>query len=456
MEQSFDVIILGGGPGGTASARTLAEAGKKVALVEDTHLGGTCLNVGCIPTKFLLAATAPLGLLQGHKRFGSVSGEIAVDFAALQKRKERFVKGSVQALTKSLQSLGISLFSGKGVCVAPGQVKVDGGDSAVLHARDIIVATGSHSASFPGLTPDGDAVLDSTMLLGLQEIPQSLLVIGAGAIGIEFSDFFAAMGSQVTVVEGMPQLVPTEDADIAEELRKILQKEGRTCLTGQKVDSVTSCEGQAELRLADGQTLTAQKALIAVGRRANTEGLGVEALGGALDSRGYAQVDEHLQAAPNAYAIGDVNGLTLLAHAAEHQGEWVARRILGEVSGSYVSGPVPACVFGRTEIMRAGKSAKEALSTSGKVFVSKAPFSVNPIAQAYAASAGFAKAVWVDDRLVGMAAIGHGAAHLITAAQLLVLEGFSKEELHRFMFAHPTLDEILKSAITAPREEFLG
>lgn len=456
MEQSFDVIVLGGGPGGTASARTLAEAGKKVALVEDTHLGGTCLNVGCIPTKFLLGATAPLGLLQGQKRFGTLSGELTVDFAALQKRKERFVKGSVQALTKSLQALGITLFSGRGVCEAPGRVKVEGGESVVLRAGDIVIATGSHSASFPGLAPDNDAVLDSTMLLGLQEIPESLLIIGAGAIGIEFSDFFAAMGTKVTVVEGMPQLVPTEDADIAEELRKIMQKDGRTCLTGQKVDSVSTREGQAELRLADGQVLTAQKALIAVGRKANTDGLGIEALGGVLSPRGFAKVDESLQVAPNAYAVGDVNGLTLLAHAAEHQGEWVARRILGENSGSYISGPVPACVFGKTEIMRVGKNAKESLAAGGKVFVSKAPFSVNPIAQAYAANAGFAKAVWEDEKLVGLAAIGHAAAHLITAAQLLVLEGYTRESLHRFMFAHPTLDEILKSAINAPREAFLG
>lgn len=447
--ESFDVIIIGGGPGGTAAAKTLAGAGKKVALIEDGELGGTCVNHGCIPTKFFLAATAPLGLLRDHKRFGSVSGELAVDFTALQKRKDRFVKGTSMALGKSLQNLGVTLFQGKGVCTAPGEVEVRGEHPAKLACADLILAAGSHSASFPGIEPDGDKVLDSTMILNLEAPPASLIIVGAGAIGMEFSDFFAAMGAKVCLVEGLSRLLPTEDADIAAELEKIVRKSGRECYTGRKVKSVRSTADGAELLFEDGESLKAEKALIAVGRKANTQGLGVEAAGGSLDARGFARTNDKLELAPHCYAVGDMNGRTLLAHAAEHQAEWVARRILGAETGEYVSGPVPSCVFGHIEVMRVGKTVREAAQTGAGVSVSSVPFTVNPIAQAYGSTAGLAKAVWEGEKLVGMAALGHNASHLVTAAQLLVLHGHTPESLHGFMFAHPTLDEILKSAVLA-------
>lgn len=452
MEQTFDSVVIGGGPGGAAAARVLAAAGKSVALVEEKHLGGVCLNCGCIPTKFLLAATSPLGALRDHKRFGSLAGELSVDFAALQKRKDRFIKGSVTTLAKSLESAGVVIFSGRGRIVEPGLVAVAGDAATTLRATNIIIASGSRSASFPGLEPDGTAILDSTMLLELRTAPRSLLVVGAGAIGMEFADFFASLGTETTIIEGMPSLVPTEDADIGEELRKILQKSGCTCVTGKKVASLTSRDGQAELVLESGETFTAEKALIAVGRRPNTENIGVSEAGGTLTPRGFVSVDGALVAFPGCYAIGDCNGMTLLAHAAEHQGEWVARRILGQEKGEYVSGPVPSCVFGHTEVMRVGMTAKEAMAAGGSVTISKVPFSINPIAQAHATSVGFAKAVWDGDVLVGMAAVGHGAAHLVTAAQLLVLHRVTPESLHAFMFAHPTLDELLRNALTAPRE----
>lgn len=455
MEQTFDVVVVGGGPGGTAAARVLALAGKSVALVEADNLGGVCLNRGCIPTKFLLAAAGPLGSLQDHQRFGALVGDLRIDFAALQKRKDRFIKGSVSALGKSLQSSGVTLVSGKGVAVAPGVIEISGAEPAALRTKDVVLAVGSRSADFPGVAPDGDCVLDSSMLLALEDAPKSLLVVGAGAIGIEFADFFVSLGTEVTIVEGMPTLVPTEDADVGEELRKILQK-SRKCLTGRKVASLSTKNGQAELVLEDGETFAAEKALVAVGRRPNTERLGVEKAGGVLNPRGFVVVDEKLEAAPHCYAVGDCNGLTLLAHAAEHQGEWVARRILGEETGAYVSGPVPSCVFGHIEVMRVGKTVKEVVASGRGVMVSKAPFSVNPIAQAHGSSVGFAKAVWEDDVLVGMAAVGHGAAHLATAAELLALNKTTARSLHDFMFAHPTLDEVLKSALTAPRTSVAG
>lgn len=454
MDKKFDVIIVGAGPGGTTAARMLAQGGKRVALVEDTQLGGTCVNCGCIPTKFLLAATAPLSELHAQERFGVLGGELKVDFAALQKRKDRFTKGTSQALGKSLGALGVSIFMGRGRGVAPGKIAVGDEENVILEAGHIILATGSHSASFPGLEPDGEAVLDSTMLLGLAEVPESLIIVGAGAIGLEFSDFFSAMGSAVTVVEGMPQLAPTEDADVAEELRRLAEKSGRVCITGRKVASMVTRDGKAVLTFDDGESISAAKGLVGVGRRPNSKGLGVEELGGSLNARGFVQVDETLQTAPGCYAVGDVNGVTLLAHAADHQAEWVARRILGEKAEKYIPGPVPSCIFGHIEVMRVGRTAKEVAAQGGKPFVSKAPLSGNPIAQAHGLSAGFAKAVWDGGKLAGMAAVGHSVSQLVSAAQLLVLHGHTPESLHGFMFCHPTLDEILKSALTAPQTPF--
>jgi dihydrolipoamide dehydrogenase len=424
--------------------------------VEDSHLGGTCVNLGCIPTKFLLAATAPIGELRGQARFGALAGDIAIDFAALQKRKDRFVKGTAASLSKTLSGLGVAIHMGRGRLIGPGTVAVDGENPAMLEAGEIILATGSSPASFPGMEPDGEAVLDSTMLLALDEIPESLLVIGAGAIGMEFSDFFSAAGSTVTIIEGMPQLIPTEDADIAEELRNIVEKSGRACITNRKATSLVTRDGRAELTFEGGEKLFAAKALVAVGRRPNADGLGVAALGGKLNARGFVQVDAALRAAPDCYAIGDVNGKTLLAHAADHQAEYVARRILGQTDEPYGPGPVPSCVFGHTEVMRVGKTAREALAEGRRVAVSVAPMSLNPIAQAHGSSAGFAKAVWADGELAGMAAVGYSVSRLVTAAQLLVLGRHTPESLHAFMFCHPTLDEILKSTLLARAMPFSG
>lgn len=450
---NYDAIVIGGGPGGTAAAEYLNQHGKKVAVVEDTGMGGTCTNRGCIPTKFLLAAIAPIGALKNQSKYKVLDGELKLDYQALKRRRDRFTNGTSAAVAKGLEDSGIKIYKGRGVISAPGKVKVEGEDAAELSATDIIIATGSVSASFPGLEPDNEAILDSTMVLELEEIPESLLVVGAGAIGMEFSDFFATLGCETTIIEGIPQLIPTEDADIAKEYEKAVKRSGRKCITGAMVKSLETKDGKAHLTLADGSEHVAEKALVAVGRRANTKGLGVEEGGGKLDKRGFVQVDENLMSGDNLYAVGDVSGLALLAHTAEHQGEYVARKILGMVDGPYNSGPVPACVFGSPEVMRVGKTARDVAKAGGKPMVSTVPMSMNAIAQANANNTGMAKAVWDGDELVGMAAVGVSAAHLITAAQLLVMTKQTPEKMHDFMFCHPTLDEILKLALKAPRVE---
>ena len=448
---NHDVIIIGGGPGGAKAAALLAAAGKNVALIEDTHWGGTCLNCGCIPTKMLLGATTPAELLHAQERLRVLKGESVVDFPALQNRIRRFLKGSSQTLARGLAGQGVTLLEGRGVCLGDGRVQVKTADGEQeLRGTDIILACGSSNAAFPGLTPDGDCVLDSTGLLNLDAVPESLIVVGAGAIGLELGHFFGSLGTRITIVEAAPHIAPLEDADIVDELRKVLAKSGKTCIEGVRAQSLITRDGQAELTLEDGRVLTAAKALVAVGRKPNTRELGAEAAGCVLDRRGYVQTDDNLEAAPHVYAVGDVNGRILLAHAAEHQARHVARRILGQASGPYVAGPVPSCYYG-LEIMRVGDTARTLLAQGKKVSVSRVPLSLNPIAQAGGLANGFVKAVWDGERLAGMAAIGHGVAHLVTVAQLLIMQGATPDTLHAVMFAHPTLDEIIPAAIAAPR-----
>lgn len=452
--QTFDVIIIGGGPGGVAAARILAEGGKSVAVVEHSQWGGVCLNCGCIPTKMLLGATAPKGLLRGLERQRVAKGSVDVDYDALQKRVQRFVKASSQTLAKNLEQLGIILFTGNAACTGPNSIRVVDvkGDVHDLQTKRIILAGGSSSAAFPGLTPDHDAVLDSTDMLRVPTVPESLIIVGAGAIGLEMADFFNAMGSSVTVVEAAPHPAPTEDADIGQELAKLLGKAGITCVAGVKASSLGARAGKAVLSLEDGREFVGEKALVAVGRTPNTVGLDVQKAGCTLQQRGYVTTDPYLMASSTAYAIGDINGLVLLAHAAEHQGAYVARHILGMEEKPYDAGPVPSCVYGSLEIMRVGITAKEARRLGGTVRVSRAQLAGNAIAQSGGDAAGFVKAVWHDGRLAGIAALGHGVSHLVTAAQLLVLGQYHGAGLNAFMFAHPTLDEALRAALEAPQE----
>ncbi len=448
----YDTIIIGGGPGGTTAAKMLASGGQQVAVIEDRHWGGTCLNCGCIPTKMLLGATAPLALLKAQERLRTMKGTVDIDYKALQSRIGRFLKGSSQALAKALAAAGVTLYEGRGICSGKGQVLVrsDSGET-MLTAGNIILACGSSSASFPGLTPDGDAVLDSTGVLNLPDVPESLIIVGAGAIGLELGDFFGAMGTKVTIVEAAAHIAPTEDADIAKEMERAQSKAGRTCIAGVMARSLITKDGQAELTLADGRVLTASKALVAVGRTPNTAGLDCEKAGCSLKRRGFIDVNGNLEAAEGVYAIGDVNGLTLLAHAADHQADYVARRILGQENGTYVPGPIPSCIYGSTEIMRVGHTAKELLAAGKNVSVSQVPLTLNPIAQAAGASGGFVKVVWDGETIAGIAAIGHGVSHLVTVAQLFMIGGYVPEKLHDVMVGHPTLDEIIPAAIRAPR-----
>jgi dihydrolipoamide dehydrogenase len=295
-------------------------------------------------------------------------------------------------------------------------------------------------------------VLSSTSLLEQNIVPKSLIIAGGGTIGVEMADFYYHMGTHVIIAEAAPQLAPTEDEDIAAHLRYTLEKHGVLCLVGVRAESLEEDEdGNARLTLADGATYTAEKGLIAAGRMPNTEHLDAENAGCALNRRGFITTDYYLQSSPNSWAIGDVNGKMLFAHAATHQGEYVARTILGLEFSPYQAGPCPYCLHGSMEIMHVGLTEREAAALGGEILVSKSLFSSNVISQARGDASGFVKVVWRNGEMAGIAAIGGCATQLTLSAELLLMGQYSGSRLNSFMVAHPTLDETLVDAVKAPR-----
>ncbi|MBU1040949.1 MAG: FAD-dependent oxidoreductase [Proteobacteria bacterium] len=453
MATTYDLVILGGGPGGFDAAIEAAGSGLKTALVEAAELGGTCLNRGCIPTKLWLGATEAVDELAAQAKMRVATGSVDIDFAALQTRKDKYLAATRKAMGMRLAQLGVDLVPGLGRVVAAGSLEVATAEGPTpLSYRNLIVATGSRPGSFPGLAPDGARVLDSTGLLALAEMPKSLIVVGGGFIGLEMAQAAHRMGATITLVDALPRLAGMEDPEVSKTLESVFKRQGWDLRLGVKVASVKTRGEEAVLTLEGGEELHADCALIAVGRKPNTADLGLEALGATLNGAGYIQTDAQLQAAPNVSAVGDVNGRMLLAHAASHQAHYVVERLLGRTAKPYDSGPVPSILYGAPEVFRAGTMAEEAKAQGSSVLVSRAQLIANPIAQAHAATAGFVKCIWRDGKVAGITAVGAGVSRLACFATLIIKLGWTREEAEAFMFPHPTLDESLKAALLADKE----
>ena len=453
MATTYDLVILGGGPGGFDAAVEAAGSGLKTALVEAGELGGTCLNRGCIPTKLWLGATEAVDELAAQTKMRVATGSVHIDFAALQMRKDKYIAATRKAMQQRLAQLGVDLVPGLGRVVGAGSLEVQTPDGPkALSCRNLIVATGSRPGSFPGLEPDGAKVLDSTGLLSLAEMPKSLIVVGGGFIGLEMAQAAQRMGAQITLVDALKRLAGAEDPEVSKTLEAVFKRQGWDLRLGVKVASVKTRGEQAVLVLEGGEELHADCALIAVGRRPNTVDLGLEALGATLTGAGYIKTDAQLMAAPGVFAVGDVNGRMLLAHAASHQAHYVVERLLGRTHKPYDSGPVPSILYGAPEVFRAGIMAEEAKAHGEAVLVSRAQLIANPIAQAHAATHGFVKCVWRDGKIAGITAVGAGVSRLACFATLIIKLGWTREDASGFMFPHPTLDESLKAALLADKE----
>ncbi|WP_419787575.1 dihydrolipoyl dehydrogenase family protein [Pseudodesulfovibrio sp.] len=448
---TYDVVVIGAGPGGFDAAVECAGYGMKTALVEKEDLGGTCLNRGCIPTKFWLGATSVLEELSSQSRLKVASGEVTVDFAALQTRIQKHLAGTRKAMATQLKQAGIELFTGEGH-MADGKVVVNGADGeTVLEYKNLVVATGSKPTFFPGLEPDGDCVLDSTMFLTQETMPSSLIVVGAGFIGLEMAQAAHRMGAKVTVVDAMDRVAPLEDPEVSKALASTFKRWKWDIRLSERVAGCTTVNGKAELTLDNREKITADKILVAVGRGPVTANIGLRKAGLELEFNKVV-VNEYLEAAPHIYAIGDANGHIQLAHAASHQAHYVAARIAGHMEAPYEPGPVPSVLYGAPEVMRVGLTESEAfLHDFETTATSKSMLAANPMAQAHAATQGFVKVIWSAGKVVGITAVGHDVSRLTTGATLIVKDGWSEEDIHKIMFAHPSLDEALLAALKSER-----
>ena len=451
----FDVIILGAGPGGYVSAIRCAQLGLKTAVVEGREtLGGTCLNVGCIPSKAMLNATHHLHEVhENFEKMGLMGSKTTVDWAKMLGYKQDVVNGNTKGIEFLFKKSKVTWLKGWGTIPAPGQVKV--GDE-VHTAKNIVIATGSEASSLPGVTVDEKIVVTSTGALELAAIPKSMVVIGAGVIGLEMGSVYARLGTQVTVVEYLDAITPGMDAEVAKSFQKILTKQGLKFVLGAAVQKVDAGKKGAKvtykLRKDDSEvTLEADVVLVATGRKPYTAGLGLEALGVEMLPRGQVKTDAHFQTnIKGLYAIGDAIVGPMLAHKAEDEGMAVAEIMAGQ-HGHVNYSVIPGVVYTSPEVASVGAT-EEQLKEQGRTYkVGKFPFMGNARAKAVFQADGFVKilADAATDRILGAHIIGPGAGDLIHEVCVAMEFGASAQDLAMTCHAHPTYSEAIREAALA-------
>ena len=449
MADSFDVVIIGGGPGGYVAALRSAQLGAKTAIVEKDRLGGTCLVRGCIPTKALLQSSELYSQAKGGAEFGLVTDSITFDWAVAQKRKTAVVDQLVKGVEGLLKAGGVTTFRGAGRLAGKGTVNV--GDD-VITAKDIVIATGSAISRIP--LKGAEHTIDSDQILELKEVPKRLAVIGGGVVGMEFAAMFSALGSTVTVLEMLPQVLPMVDADLVTLYAKHLAGLGGTIHTNSKVAEVAKAKGGLQVRFAEGgegSSVDADQVLLAVGRSPYTEGLGLDEAGVKLE-RGKVVVDDHLRTtAAGVWAIGDVIGGIMLAHVASYEGICAVENIAGHADRIPDYHAAPNCIYTDPEIAHVGLGEKDAKEKGLNIKIGKFPFVASGRALTLGQSEGFAKVIADSSsgKLLGAHIIGPRATDLIAEATLAIQNGLTMEQLDLTIHAHPTLPESLMEAALA-------
>ena len=447
-----DIVIIGGGPGGYVAAIRAAQLGGKVALVEKEELGGTCLNWGCIPTKALLRGAEILDLIEGGKDYGILAGAVSVDFAKLMARKDRAVKTLVGGVSGLMKANGIEVIRGTAKLASPQKLEVVNPkqEKEIYQARKVIIASGSVSAEIPIPGARLPGVIDSYGALALKQVPESLVVIGAGPIGLEFATVYAALGAKVTVLELLPQVLPSEDPEIASALEKTLRRFKIQSLTGIQVQKIAEGpEGRLQVTVegGEGKAFPAQYVLMAVGRKPNVEGLGLEEAGVRFSKKGIEVNDKMETNVPGVYAIGDVTGKWLLAHYASAQGEVAAKNALGHEE-RMDERVVPRCVYTIPEVASVGLTEQKAAEEGYKVKVGRFPFSANGKAAILGERTGMVKIVGDGKygEILGVHIIGPHATDLIGEAVVAMrLEG-TAADIGQTIHPHPTLTEAVMEA----------
>ena len=456
----YDLIVIGSGPGGYVCAIRAAQLGMKTAVVEKwATFGGTCLNIGCIPSKAMLNASELYEEAE-HKfaEMGIKVGTPAIDLAAMLKYKQGAVDGNVKGVDYLFKKNKIETFHGTGRITARGKVEVKNADgkAQVLETKNIVIATGSDAARLNGIDFDEKRIVSSTGALELPAVPKNLLIVGAGIIGLELGSVWRRLGAEVTIVEFLDHILPGIDTEIAKQFHRILQKQGIAVRLSSKVIGVDSSGKVLKVKVepvAGGaaETLEADVVLVAIGRVPYTEGLGLEALGVKKDNRGRILVDPHYRTnVDGVHAIGDVIAGPMLAHKAEEEGVAVAEILAGQ-AGHVNYDVIPNVVYTYPEIASVGKTEEELKAAGTAYNVGKFPFTANPRAKVNLTTEGFVK-ILADaktDRVLGVHILGPDAGNMIGEAAIAMEFGASSEDIARTCHAHPTLSEAIKEAALA-------
>lgn len=463
MTQHFDVVVIGAGTGGYVAAIRAAQLGLKTAVVErQPSLGGTCLNWGCIPTKALLEHAHALKIAQDAKEWGVVLGDVkpSIDMARVNARRTKVVTGLTKGVEFLFKKNKIEWVKGTARLAGNGRVEVTGEAPTTLQAKEIIVATGSYARSVPGIEIDRTSIITSDEAIALPDVPKSMAIMGSGAVGVEFASIYRRFGSEVTIIELLPRLVPNEDDAVSAELEKAFKKRGIAVKTGTRVTSAVVKDGQVTITMQKGDEapveLTVEKLLVATGRGPVTDGLGAEEVGLVME-RGYIKVDPLFRTSvPGISAVGDV--ITMgpkphpqLAHLSSAEGIVLAERIAGRDVSPINYDQVPGCTYCDPEIGSIGLTEKEAIARGYDVRVGVFPFGVLGRAKIANETEGFVKIVAERkyDELLGVHMIGPRATELVAEAGVALRLESTVEELIRTIHAHPTMSEAVGEAAHA-------
>ncbi|MGH1347208.1 MAG: dihydrolipoyl dehydrogenase [Nannocystales bacterium] len=454
--QEFDLVVIGAGPGGYVGAIRAAQLGMKVACIDkEAKLGGTCLRVGCIPSKALLESSeryheAADGVFDEH---GIKLSKVALDLDTMLGRKDKIVDQLTSGVAGLFKKNGITRFHGLGKLAGNGNVEValEDGGTQTLKAKNIMIATGSEPTTIPGVELDYDRVGNSTTALSYPSVPEHLVVIGAGVIGLELGSVWKRLGAKVTMLEYMPTFLPTVDAEVARQAMKAFKKQGLEFKMGVKVTG-TKVEGDSVTvtyeEKGETKTISGDRVLVATGRRANTDGLGAQEAGIEMDKRGVIQVDDHFRTnVPGVWAIGDVTPGPMLAHKAEHEGVAAVETMAGQ-AGHVNYDAIPGIIYTHPEVATVGKTEQELKDAGIPYKKGKFPYMANARAKAMGETNGLVKilAHAETDRILGFHVFGAHASDLAAEGAVAIEFSASSEDLARSVHAHPTLSEIIKEA----------
>ena len=456
--KQFDVVVLGAGPGGYVAAIKAAQLGKKVGIIEREYLGGVCLNVGCIPSKALLRNAELAHILRNEAtEFGFSFDNLQLDYSAAFKRSRQVSQRLTKGVSFLMKKNNIEVILGEGKLTAPGKLLValsDGGEEEV-QAQDIILATGAHATVVPGMEPDGIKIWDYKHAILAESLPKSAVIIGGGAIGIEFATVWSGYGVDVSVVEMLPHILPNEDEEAAVELGKALKKRGVKTYAGTKVKSVERADIGTKVRIESEKgedTIEAEVTLVAVGFKPNSKGIGLEEVGVETDKRGFVVVDEQMRTnVPGIWAIGDVTGKLLLAHTASSMGIICAENIAGKEPRSLDYRMIPRAVYSSPQVASFGYTEAQAKEAGFAVKVGKFNFQANGKALGLGEYQGWVKVI-TDEKygeILGATIVGPEASELLPELVLAQANELTVEEIAHSVHAHPTLAEALMEAAEA-------